>query len=127
MLSLLFLTAGIFLSSCKKDESPELGGPSTQISGNWQMDVSNVYLAAGTIPPRFTFGTNYRYEYLSGKVTEPVVQKGTYTVSAGAASTFLIKLKPGNGQEHTLEVTGADDRGATFEVFSAPPMRYLRQ
>lgn len=125
MLIFLSVTAGLLFSSCKKDKNPDLNGTPNAISGQWRMDVSAVNMFAGSIIPEFTFGTNNRYMSMSGMAANPEIEKGTYTIVSDAGD-LILRLKPYNGAEHTMEIKNRSGNSAVFHT-SSHTMLYHRQ
>ncbi len=108
----LFLTiaACTCLFSCKKDKSPDYGGTATAISGIWTLDqtAAGAFLGAA-LAPRYGFGTDNRYEIVSGTVEEPDIRRGTYTLDQTAAG-YTLTLTPRTGNTMTIHFTKITDK-----------------
>lgn len=111
----LFLTiaACACLFSCSKDKSPDFGGTPTPISGIWTLDqtAAGAFLGAA-LAPRYGFGTDNKYEIVSGTVEEPDIRRGTYTFeqTGGTNGGYTLTMTPRNGSPATIHFTKITDK-----------------
>ncbi len=131
MLLFAFLAVSIAtVSSCKKSKAPHFDGPSNLVSGNWHPDLSSISVMPGTIIPTFAFGTDYRYEKVSGKTNDRNIERGTYSIlTAENPNAHSIILKPNGGNEYTIDLKEFKDSTALFRYgnYQEHPLPYFRR
>ncbi|MGE7777469.1 hypothetical protein ACQKLP_22315 [Chitinophaga sp. NPDC101104] len=102
------LLATTLLFSCKKDKDTgvEFNGTANEISGEWMMNPATVTGdPAGTIVPKYQFGTNSRYSFTQGLHPAPRRETGKYmVVQRPPIGYYVVVFTPDNAAEYNLEL-----------------------
>lgn len=105
-LSLTLAASSVLMISCSKDKKPDFDGTPTAISGLWTLDKTATDGILSAMAPRYGFGTDNKYEIVSGNTDEPQIQRGTYTLEpSGTGGNYTLTMIPRRGNTMTIHIT----------------------